>query len=159
MHSLEGNSDHQGLVFGTSWRDYQALHSLLWQVASPLGQAPHLPPHSDYTSNISQTELLIPAYIPLNNNKNCCFSTVPIPHPSFPFFLLSPFPPPFQGTLARVCFSCQGPLDEILYGKVGVGKVMRKLSSKLLLFRLPHLSLPTKSPLFCFNANEFRRGS
>lgn len=69
-----------------------------WQVASPLVQVPNWPPHSDYihgTKYLSQTEFPASAYITLNKNKICCFSTVPIFHPLFPFPpLISSLPSP-----------------------------------------------------------------
>lgn len=141
---LNENTKQYSSFYISPWYNFSP-----WQVETPLVQVPNLPPHSDYihgTKSPSQTELLVSAYITLNKNKICCFSTVPIFYPLFPFPPLPSFPPSLPPPCARVCFSCQGPLAETLYGKVVVGKVIRKLPSKLLPFRLPHPLPPYKVP-------------
>lgn len=79
----------------------------------------------------------------LNNNKICCFRAVPTPGPSFPFLLLSSFPPScttvFHATVLqmRPCI-----------GKVGVGKVIRKLVIQTVTFLVSPPS-PSLQSLLC----------
>lgn len=70
--------------------------------------------------------------------KSAVSAQCPFPAPHF----LSSFSPP--SPCVRVYFTCPGPLEESLYGKVGVGKVTRKLPPEVVPFQLPQLVPPYK---------------